>query len=80
VFGKDQGTVKKILERHHVPITKNDHYHYLQFPIQSIELLKNREVDIVISSNVVEIEQNQQVIHEVRLEWTTPRLFEMEEV
>ena len=77
VFGKERGTVKKILEKHHEPFTVNDDYHFLQFPIQSIKLLKNQDLNIVISSNVVEMEQNQQVIREVKLEWTTPKGFEM---
>lgn len=80
VFGKDRGKVKKILERHKIPFTLNDDYQYLQFPTQSIELLKNRDLDIVISSNVVEIEQNQQVIHEVKMEWVEPESFKMEEI
>ncbi|MFZ7943406.1 hypothetical protein [Neobacillus sp. 19] len=80
VFGKDKVKVKKVLEKKYVPFTMNDHYNFLQFPIAAIPFLKNREVDIVISSNVVEMERNEQVIREVQLELTTPNMFVLEEV
>ncbi len=80
VFGKDKGKVKKVFENHDVPFTINEDYDFLQFPIEAIKLLKNRDVDIVLSSNVVEIEEKEQVIREVQLELTTPKNFVLEEI
>ena len=80
VFGKDKVKVKKVLEKQHVPFTMNEDYDFLQFPIEAIPLLKNREVDIILSSNVVEMEEKEQVIREVKLERTTPEKFVLEEV
>ena len=80
VFGKDRIKVKKLLEKRQIPFKMNDDYHFLQFPIKAIPLLKHREVDIVLSSNVVEMEANEQVIREVQLEYTTPQAFVIEEI
>ena len=66
VFSKDMLIVRKVLDKHHIPFTMNEDYHFLQFPIKAIKLLKNRDVDIVISSNVVEMEEKEQVIREVQ--------------
>ncbi len=75
VFGRDMVKVKKVLENRQVPFKVNDDYRFLQFSPEAIPLLKNRPVEILISSNVVEMEETEQLIREVKLEWTTPKTF-----
>ena len=80
MFGKDQKKIKEILEQNQIPFVINSDYDYLQFPIHAIEKLGKNNVDIIISSNVVESEGNEQLIREVNIQWTTPLLFEKQDV
>jgi pyruvate formate-lyase activating enzyme-like uncharacterized protein len=80
VFGKDQQKVKAILEQYQLPYVINSQYNYLQFSIKAIERLGKANVDIIISSNVVEFEGKDQLVREVNIEWTTPLLFEKQDV
>ncbi|MCL6572396.1 MAG: radical SAM protein [Bacillus sp. (in: Bacteria)] len=76
VFGKEQKKVISILSQHQMAFELNKMYDYIQFPIEGIKLLGTNNINIVISSNIVEMEQNERLIHEVNIEWTTPLLFE----
>ena len=79
-FGKDVKKVKEILEQHHVPYEINSEFNYIQFPTKSIEKLGKKNIDLVISSNVVEFDGTEKNIHEVKIEWTTPVLFEENDI
>jgi pyruvate formate-lyase activating enzyme-like uncharacterized protein len=76
VFGKEQKKVVSILSQHQIAFELNKMYDYIQFPTNAIKLLGTNNINIVISSNVVEMEHNEILIHEVNIEWTTPLLFE----
>ncbi|MEH7112303.1 radical SAM protein [Neobacillus niacini] len=78
VFGPDKRKVVKVLERKGFPYLPNADYDYVQFPIKAIPQLKEKEITIVISSNVVEMESGQQTIREVHLDLTTPAEFSLE--
>ncbi|MBP2240672.1 pyruvate formate-lyase activating enzyme-like uncharacterized protein [Cytobacillus eiseniae] len=75
-FGKDQKKVQAILEHHQIAFEINENYNYIQFPISSIRLLGKNNLDLIISSNVLEQKENSMEIREVNIEWTTPSLFE----
>lgn len=79
-FGKDIKKVKEILEQNHVAFEMNSQFDYIQFPIKSIEKLRKNNIDIVISSNVVEFDGKDNNIREVKIEWTTPVLFETSDI
>lgn len=74
-FGKDQRKVKDILDKHQIPYEINGDYQYIQFPVYAIQQLGKNNLDLVISSNVVEMDANEKLIREVKIEWTTPVLF-----
>lgn len=78
VFGFDKNPVRKILKKQGITFNENDDYDYLQFPVEAVPLLGNKQLDIVISSNVVEEEQGRRAIREVQLEWTLPVDFELD--
>lgn len=78
VFGNDMYKVKKIMEKKNLPFLINKEHHFLQFPIKFIHLLVNKDIEIIISSNVVEMERQEQTIREVKLEWTTAKEFNLE--
>ncbi|MBU8879631.1 radical SAM protein [Bacillus sp. FJAT-29790] len=75
-FGKDQKKVQSILEQHQIPFEINETYNFIQFPIHAIQLLGKNNLDLIISSNVLEHKENETEIREVNIEWTTPSLFE----
>ena len=78
VFGKDMKKVKDILEQNQSTVLSINSQIMTIFNfrlIQSKNLGKNN-IDLVISSNVVEFDGNDNNIREVNIEWTTPVLFE----
>ncbi|MCM3124970.1 radical SAM protein [Mesobacillus sp. AQ2] len=72
VFGKDRKTVRKVLEKKKIPYIENCDYDFLQFPVESIPFLRNKEIPIIMSSNVVEIDEDGRSIREVHLEFIHP--------
>lgn len=79
-FGKDRRKVQAILEKQGVPYEINTDYQYLQFSPNAIKLLGNNNIDIILSSNVVETDGNDKLIREVNIDWTTPSLFEESDI
>lgn len=79
-FGKDRRKVQAILEKQKIPFEINTDYQYLQFSPNVIKLLGNNNLDLVISSNVVEYDGNEKLIREVNIDWTTPTLFEESDI
>ena len=78
VFGKDIKKVESVLKQANRSFISNTEYQFLQFPLDTINLLKNEDIDILISFNVVENEDGKQNIREVHLEHTTPQYFQFE--
>ncbi|MDQ0155411.1 radical SAM protein [Robertmurraya andreesenii] len=80
VFGTERKKVKLLLEKNEIHYTENDQYDFIQFSIHAIKHLRNKNIEIAISSNVAEREDGEQLIREIGLDWTTPDLFKMEEL
>ncbi|MCM3691871.1 radical SAM protein [Neobacillus niacini] len=78
VFGSDKRKVMKVLDRKGFRYVQNTDYDYLQFPIKAIPHLGEKDVDILISSNVVEVDRGKQSIREVHLDRTTATEFKLE--
>ena len=75
---RDKRKVVKVLERKGFPYISNADYDYVQFPIKAIPQLKEKDVTILISSNVVEIDRGEQTIREVHLDRIMPAEFNLE--
>lgn len=78
VFGKDTRKIRFLLEKNNISYTENNQYDFIQFSIFAIKYLKNINIEIAISSNVVEGEKDEVSIREIGLDWTTPDLFNIE--
>lgn len=78
VFGKDIRKIRFLLEKNNIPYVENNQYDFIQFSIFAIKHLKNKNIEIAISSNVVEGEKREASIREIGLDWTTPDLFNIE--
>lgn len=77
VFGKDRKKILPILERNSIPYTDQLDYGFIQFSVYGLKFLKNKSIEVGISSNVVEEKNGEKFIREVGLDWTTTDLFEM---
>ncbi|WP_045518358.1 radical SAM protein [Neobacillus niacini] len=78
VFGRDKRKVMKVLDRKGFMYVQNADYDYLQFPIKAIPYLREKDVGILISSNVVEVDRGNQSIREVHLDWTNAAEYNLE--
>lgn len=80
VFGKDIKRVRSILEKRMIPYSENQDYDFIQFSVHAIPALRNRNIEVAISTNVVEHNKGKSILREVGLDWTTPDLFELRDV
>ncbi|MEQ6378271.1 radical SAM protein [Bacillaceae bacterium S4-13-56] len=79
-FGKDRDRIKPTLIKKKIPFEENDEYSFIQFSVEAIPYLRNKNVEIAISSNVVEEDRGESFIREVGLSWTKPDLFHIEDI
>ncbi|WP_066249054.1 radical SAM protein [Neobacillus drentensis] len=71
VFGDDKSVVLKELKKQGQTNFELDEDHdSLQFPITSMKYLKDTTLDIAICSYVAEMRGNEEVLREVKVEWT----------
>ena len=80
IFGKDMRKTVTLLEQNHIPYEVNQQYDFIQFSIESIPYLQAAKVEIAIVSCIVEFENKERLIKEVSVDWTTPALFQLEDV
>ncbi|WP_070120873.1 radical SAM protein [Bacillus marinisedimentorum] len=77
VFGKDKRSVRKTLEKRNMPFIDNTEYDFLQFSVEAIPLLRHKDIDVIISSNVIETARYERSIKEVNLELADVKEFEL---
>ncbi|RSK54652.1 radical SAM protein [Bacillus canaveralius] len=80
VFGKDKRKVLPALAQRKIFHIENSEHDFVQFPIEAIERVGKINIEIAISSNVVEHVDGEAVIREVSVEWTTPGLFQLDDI
>ncbi|MBL4953500.1 radical SAM protein [Neobacillus sp. OS1-32] len=74
VFGKDKEIVRKRLQKHGISyFEQNEMYDCLQFPLSAIKYLKGTPVDIAICSFVSEVQGKEEILREVKVQWTIPK-------
>jgi uncharacterized protein len=77
VFGDDIPLVRQVFKRAgFTRFETNLEYDYLEFPVQKIQALKKLDVEIGLSTNVVEIRDGEKVLRELSLALTTPKTFD----
>ncbi len=77
VFGDDIPKVKEIFERKKkIAYQEQPDYGYLEFNVSHIRQLFNLDVEIGISTSVLEQRADGQVLRELRLDLTTPQSFD----
>lgn len=74
VFGEDKQTVADRLQKQGIKSYEVDSsFDSLQFPLSAIKYLKGTQVDIAVCSFVSENRDGEEVLREVKVEWTTPK-------
>lgn len=77
VFGKDIQRVLPILEKTgQRDYQRNREHYFLEFHPRAIESLRGEEIEIGISTNVIEPRGDGAYLRELGLDWTTPQSFE----
>jgi uncharacterized protein len=78
VFGEDISRVRGFFDQKGIKEyqvnTEND---YLEFHISHVRSLRKFDIEIGISSNVIENRNNEMVIRELKMDITTPKTFQM---
>ncbi len=78
VFGEDVPVVQQALERAgYDDYVISDEHNSLEFHVNRINSLKKLNIDIGISSQVIETRNNEQVMRELKVDVTTPQLFRL---
>ncbi len=76
VFGDDMETVLNIFKRKRIDRYQiNQHYHFLEFHVSDISKLADLEIEIGISSNVVEDREDGKYLRELRIDLAYPAKF-----
>ncbi|MHB8777165.1 MAG: radical SAM protein [Anaerolineales bacterium] len=76
VFGEDISTVRQIFDKTgYREYQLGDQYDYLEFHVNKINSLKKLDIEVGISSNVIETRGDDQVIRELKVDITTPQTF-----
>lgn len=57
----------------------NEEYHYLEFHVSQIKALKKFEIEVGLSSNVIETRDGERYVRELKMDCTTPQKFKISE-
>lgn len=80
VFGKDIAPVQSFFQKTgYKNYEKIEEYNYLEFHISQIRALKKFDIEIGLSSNVVETRDSERYVRELKLDCTTPQTFKLSE-
>ena len=78
VFGEDVPVVKNIFDKSgYLDYQVDSSNNMLEFHLSQIRNLKKLDLEIGISSNVIEMRENEKVLRELKVDATTPQIFRL---
>lgn len=78
VFGEDIDKVKKIFKKKSVTqFQMNSDYNFLEFHVSQIRHLKDLDIEIGISSNVMEMREDGKYLRELKIDLIYPKAFDL---
>jgi pyruvate formate-lyase activating enzyme-like uncharacterized protein len=81
VFGRDVPAVKQVLDQDgYQGYRLNCEYGFLEFHVSKIEILHNLDVEVGISTNILEKRNGRTCLHELKVDVTTPRTFQFSDL
>jgi len=80
VFGEDIDKVKKIFKKKNTTQYQvNMDYNFLEFHVNQIKHLKNLDIEVGISSNIMEIREDGKYLRELKIDLTYPQDFDLKQ-
>ena len=81
VFGKDMLPAKQIFDRnsYHEYRSSND-YHFLEFHVDKIEMLRSLDIEVGVSTNVLEMREGETYLRELKVDVTNPQIFQLTDI
>lgn len=78
VFGEDIPAVKQVFDKsgYHDYVI-NEQHNCLEFHVNKVSSLRKMDIDVGISSHVIETRENEPVLRELKVEVTTPQTFRL---
>ncbi|HEX5839098.1 MAG TPA: hypothetical protein VFY26_14775, partial [Anaerolineales bacterium] len=78
IFGENIENVRQIFEKHGYRNFRFDEQHgLLEFHVSRIKLLTKLDIEVGISTNVIELRNGQPVLRELKVDVTTPQSFRL---
>lgn len=78
VFGKDIDTVRKVFKgRNITQFQHNREYNFLEFHVSQIQFLKDLNLEVGISSNIMETRKDGQYLRELKIDLVYPKEFDL---
>ncbi|WP_425804440.1 hypothetical protein ACHOLT_20235 [Desulfitobacterium sp. Sab5] len=79
VFGEDIEKISKVFKKKNmVQFQFNTDYQFLEFPVNQIKLLKDLDLEIGISTNIMETRKDGKYLRELKIDLTYPHSFNLE--
>jgi hypothetical protein len=80
VFGKDIAPVQRFFQKNSfMNYEMNEEHNYLEFHVSQIRALKKFDLEIGLSSNVIENRNGERYVRELKMDCTTPQTFKLSE-
>ena len=80
VFGEDIDKVLKVFNKKRINRYQLNHRHgFLEFHVQSVPAIRKLDVEVAISSNIIENRENEKYLRELKLDLTYPQSFHYQE-
>lgn len=78
VFGEDIEKVQKVFKKKNISQFQiNTDYQFLEFHVSQIKLLKDLDIEIGISSNIMETREDGKYLRELKIDLTYPKTFDL---
>jgi pyruvate formate-lyase activating enzyme-like uncharacterized protein len=78
VFGDDIAVVKdRLSKKKKAQFTLQENYNYLEFDVRYIRALQGLDIEIGISTSILEMRGDEHVVRELKLDLTTPKIFNL---
>jgi len=78
VFSEDIEKVRKVFNKKNMlQYQFNPEYQFLEFPVSQIKLLKDLDLEIGISSNIMETREDGKYLRELKIDLTYPQAFDL---
>jgi pyruvate formate-lyase activating enzyme-like uncharacterized protein len=78
IFGQDVDAVKQTFDKAgYRDYVLNEEYNSLEFHVNQISSLKKMDINIGVSTSVIEVRENEPVLRELKVDVTTPQTFRL---